>query len=298
MKKYLILIIIFFLTGCSSYIELNDLAIIDTISIQKEDNNYKVTISYIEEIEENNLNPQTKIIETKDTNINQLFNDLSLKINKKIYLSHLNLLLIDDSIKNQEFKEIINYFLNNQDTREDFLIAYSNNINDLMNNNKFLEINDLVKINHQETSKVIYTTMYDVIKNYYEKKNIYLTNLTYQDNNILPIGIITFINNDYQELTEDQSIFINYLLDNIDTFNYTYKCQDNNYLNLKILKGKKQELNNKLLITNEINIISNDCHLNNQEINKIFNKYLEDNKIYTNKILNINNTIRGNYENK
>ena len=66
--------------------------------------------------------------------------------------------------------------------------------------------------------------MYDVIKNYYENKNIYLTNLTYQDNNILPIGIITFINNDYQELTEDQSIFINYLLDNIDTFNYTYKC--------------------------------------------------------------------------
>ena len=63
-------------------------------------------------------------------------------------------------------------------------------------------------------------------------------------------------------------------------------------------KRKKQELNNKLLITNEINIISNDCHLNNQEINKIFNKYLEDNKIYTNKILNINNTIRGNYENK
>ena len=298
MKKYLILIIIFFLTGCSSYIELNDLAIIDTISIQKEDNNYKLTISYIEKIEENNLNPQTKIIETKDTNINQLFNDLSLKINKKIYLSHLNLLLIDDSIKNKEFKELINYFLNNQDTREDFLIAYSNNINDLMHNNKFLEINDLVKINHQETSKVIYTTMYDVIKNYYEKKNIYLTNLTYQDNNILPIGIITFINNDYQELTEDQSIFINYLLDNIDTLNYTYKCQDNNYLNLKILKGKKQEVNNKLLITNEIIIISNDCHLNNQEINKIFNEYLEDNKIYTNKILNINNTIRGNYENK
>ena len=87
MKKYLILIIIFFLTGCSSYIELNDLAIIDTIGIQKEDNNYKITISYIEEIEENNLNPQTKIIEVKDTNINQLFNNLSLKINKKIYLS-------------------------------------------------------------------------------------------------------------------------------------------------------------------------------------------------------------------
>ena len=97
MKKYLILIIIFFLTGCSSYIELNDLAIIDTISIQKEDNNYKLTISYIEEIEENNLNPQTKIIETKDTNINQLFNDLSLKINKKIYLSHLNLFLTEQS---------------------------------------------------------------------------------------------------------------------------------------------------------------------------------------------------------
>ena len=66
MKKAKILVTIFLLsfilTGCWNYHELNDLAIIDTISIQKEDNNYKLTISYIEKIEENNLNPKTKII--------------------------------------------------------------------------------------------------------------------------------------------------------------------------------------------------------------------------------------------
>ena len=39
MKKLLIILIIITLTGCSSYIELNDLAIINSIGIQKDDNN-------------------------------------------------------------------------------------------------------------------------------------------------------------------------------------------------------------------------------------------------------------------
>lgn len=47
MKKLLIILIIITLTGCSSYIELNDLAIINSIGIQKDDNNYKISISLL-----------------------------------------------------------------------------------------------------------------------------------------------------------------------------------------------------------------------------------------------------------
>ena len=299
MKKIILIILILFLiTGCSSYIELNDLAIIDIIAIQKNNNNYKLSISYIEEIDKDSLTPKTKIIEKESSNIFLAFDQLKLNINKKIYLSHLNMLIIDNSIKTKEIDEIINYFLNNQDSREDFLVIYSDEIKNIMQNSKFQEINDLVKINYQETSKVIYTTMYDLIKNYYNNKSFYLTKVNY-DQNIFTNGIIEFKNNNYTNLEENEGIFINYLLNNLDTYSYTYECMEGKNLTLKILKATSNKLKDNLLITNEINIIANDCKYQNKEINEKINNYLKENlKKYTNKKLEIKNTIRGNYENK
>lgn len=299
MKKIILIILILFLiTGCSSYIELNDLAIIDIIAIQKNNNNYKLSISYIEEIDKDSLTPKTKIIEKESSNIFLAFDELKLNINKKIYLSHLNMLIIDNSIKTKEIDEIINYFLNNQDSREDFLVIYSDEIENIMQNSKFQEINDLVKINYQETSKVIYTTMYDLIKNYYNNKSFYLTKVNY-DQNISTNGIIKFKNNNYTNLEENEGIFINYLLNNLDTYSYTYECMEGKNLTLKILKATSNKLKDNLLITNEINIIANDCKYQNKEINENFTNYLKENlKKYTNKKLEIKNTIRGNYENK
>lgn len=299
MKKIILIILILFLiTGCSSYIELNDLAIIDIIAIQKNNNNYKLSISYIEEIDKDSLTPKTKIIEKESSNIFLAFDELKLNINKKIYLSHLNMLIIDNSIKTKEIDEIINYFLNNQDSREDFLVIYSDEIENIMQNSKFQEINDLVKINYQETSKVIYTTMYDLIKNYYNNKSFYLTKVNY-DQNISTNGIIEFKNNNYTNLEENEGIFINYILNNLDTYSYTYECMEGKNLTLKILKATSNKLKDNLLITNEINIIANDCKYQNKEINENFTNYLKENlKKYTNKKLEIKNTIRGNYENK
>ena len=299
MKKIILIILILFLiTGCSSYIELNDLAIIDIIAIQKNNNNYKLSISYIEEIDKDSLTPKTKIIEKESSNIFLAFDQLKLNINKKIYLSHLNMLIIDNSIKTKEIDEIINYFLNNQDSREDFLVIYSDEIKNIMQNSKFQEINDLVKINYQETSKVIYTTMYDLIKNYYNNKSFYLTKVNY-DQNIFTNGIIEFKNNNYTNLEENEGIFINYLLNNLDTYSYTYECMEGKNLTLKILKATSNKLKDNLLITNEINIIANDCKYQNKEINENFTNYLKENlKKYTNKKLEIKNTIIGNYENK
>ena len=61
---------------------------------------------------------------------------------------------------------------------------------------KFKEINDLVKINQQETSQAIYTTMYDVIDNFFSKKSIYLTDIKF-DKHIAINGLKEFKNNTY-----------------------------------------------------------------------------------------------------
>lgn len=296
MKKYILLLIIIFLTGCTSYVELNNLAIINIIGIEKTNDDYNITISLIDKIDA--LKPTMKTISIKDSNLNKAFIKLNSLLDKKIYLSHLNVLVINDSIKDKELNEVINFFLNNRESREDFLVTYSNNINDVLEKSKFQEINNLIQINYQETSEAIYTTMYDLIKNYYNNKKFYLTNIDYKDN-IYIKGITSFKNNNYQELDNKEAIFINYLLNDIQTYNYTYKCNNNKYLNLKIINATSNTIKKDLIITNEINIISNDCNLKKENINDNLNKFLQESlSKYTNKKITIKNTIRGNYENK
>ncbi|MBQ8472311.1 MAG: hypothetical protein IJ501_02280 [Bacilli bacterium] len=297
MKKLILLTIILLLTGCSSYIELNDLVVINSIGIEQKDNKYTFYTSIVEEVDEETMKPKTKVLEVEGNSLNEIIDNLSNSLSKKIYISHLDLLLINDSIKSNELKEIINFFLNNNESREDFLVASSKDIKKTLEETKFKEINDLIEINQQETSQAIYTTMYDLIDNYYNNKPIYLTNLIY-DEKLSINGLKVLKNNTYKEIENDKTIFINYLLNKVDTFKYSYNCRNNQYLYLNILRSNTYEFNKELIITNEIKIIRNDCNLNKDEIIKTFDIYLKDNlKKLTDKKLTIKNTIRGIYEN-
>ena len=297
MKKILILILLLMLTGCSSYIELNDLAIINTLGLEKVNDKYKLYASIVNIKEEESLEPEIETYEIEGNSLNQIVDNLSLTLNKKIYMSHLNLLIINDTIKTQELDEIINFFINNNETREDFLVINTDNLENVIKNSKFQQINDLVENSSRETSKTIYTTMYDVIKNYYDKESIYLP---YISEDITLNGIKEFKNNTYKEIKSDEVIYLNYYLNNIDTYKYSINCSNNQnkYLYLNILTSNTSNFKNELLITNEIKIISNDCHYNQNEINNLFNNNLKSNLTkYTNKKITIKNTIRGTYEN-
>lgn len=297
MKKIFLVVIILLLTGCDSYIELNDLAIINSIGIEYQDNTYTFYANVTEEIDKETNKPKTTIYEVKGDSINEVIDNLSLTLSKKIYISHLDLLLINDTIKKNELKEIIHFFLNNNESREDFLVATSDDIKNVLENTDFKEINDLIENNQKQTSKSIYTTMYDVINNFYLNEKIYFTNITLDEHPVCS-GLKVFTNNNYQFIEEDKVIFTNYLLNNIDTYKYSYKCSSNNYLYLNILAANVNELNNEIIIANEIKVIANDCNYKKEKINQIFNHYLKDNlKEFTNKKITIKNTIRGTYEN-
>ena len=208
MKKLFFLIpILILITGCDSYIELNDLGVIDKIGIQYNDN-YKMYASIINNIDDD-FNIEEKTIEVEGNNIQELLTNLSLSMNKKIYLSHLNLLIIDDSIKTNELKDLNNFFLNNNEAHSNFLVVSSNNIQEVLNNSKLNEINDLININNKETSKSLYTTMFDVMNNYYQNKPIYLSNIEYNDT-IKINGLKKIHNNKIENINNEDTIFINY----------------------------------------------------------------------------------------
>ena len=296
MKKIIYLLPIFlFLTGCNSYIELNELAIIEKIGIEHNDT-YTMYVSIIDSLDKD-FNINEKTIKVTGDNIPNLISNLSLSLNKKIYFSHLNLLIINDSIKTNEINELINYFLNNEESRLDFLIISSNNIKELVNNSSFEEINNLITINKKNSSLTIYTTMFDIINNYYLNKPIYLSNIEYSDF-IKITGLKKIYHNKVESINIDDTLFINYMLNNVNTYKKNLLCNPNKYLYFEILSSNTNNLKNKILITNELKIIKNDCNLDKNDINKLFNDYLLNNlKKITNTEITIKNTIRSYNEN-
>ena len=293
MKKIILILFLFFVTGCNSYTELNDLGIIEKIAIEYKDSKYRLHASIINKLDNDTNIKNYQIIAS---NIPDLFDNLSLFLNKKIYLSHLNLLIINDSINTNNLKELINFFLNNNDTREDFLVVTTNNIDNLFNNLKWNEINDLVNIN-TKTGKSIYTTMFDIASNYYLDKPIYLTSISY-DSYPEIIGFEKIYHNQKTFIDNDDTIFINYLLNNIEGFKINLKCTLDDYLYLEIKSSNTNIFSNKIFITNELKIINNQCNLPKDKINNLFNDYLSNNlSRFTKQKIIIKNTIRGIYEN-
>ena len=107
--------------------------------------------------------------------------------------------------------------------------------------------------------------MYDVINNFTLQEPIYFTNLEITEH-VKIKGLKVFLNNNYQEILENDSLFLNYLLNNINTYKYNYSCQDNKFLYLNILASTTNENEKEFFIANELKVITNDCNLKKDEI--------------------------------
>ena len=108
MKKIIIVFFIFLLCGCSDYKELNDLAIISTIGIDKDKDDYKICM---EVLNTNKKDSKNYIIYSKGKTLNEAINKANDKSDKKIYGGHLNQLIVSKDIFNKKNTEIIDSFI-------------------------------------------------------------------------------------------------------------------------------------------------------------------------------------------
>lgn len=199
MKKYLLLIILF-LTGCTKYNDLNELAIIKSIGISH-DNEYTLFAEIIDEIDKDN-NPITKVIETKDKDLNKLFNNIKLLVNKEIYFSHIDLLILDINLNNNDYQKIINYFLEHHEFRNDFLCVLSKDIKNVLENAKYDEIEDLITTN-KESKNIIKISFEEIMKNYLDKQIFTISEVSYNEK-IIFNGNYKYHNNKLERITNEK----------------------------------------------------------------------------------------------
>ena len=160
MKK-IIIIFVLLLTGCYNYQDINDIAIINAISIYKNDNNFELSV---EVINTNKNNKPNTIYKTYGDNIDELFKNIDLIVPKNITYDHLKLVLINKDMQDY-FGPLVDYLVKEKHINDDIYLLISNNSK--INTNYLL---DILKKN-----KVI--TLYDILTNYLNNNDLNIPNI-------------------------------------------------------------------------------------------------------------------------
>lgn len=282
MKKILILIpiILFLCSGCYDYIEINDIAIVSGISIEYGNNEYQVGFEILntKNKEDSKESQKAYFVKGTGTNISEAFSSASLEIAKAPYLAHLKTIIISEEIAKNHIKDIIDFIMRDNNTRNIFYLVIAKNATPY-------EILSNINTNNQVASKAIA----DLIENTNYVHNI-SSNLTFEnflislldpyhdtylasitiENNVTKLGPIGIFNNyqfkDY--LTEEEASIFNLLNNSSEEMHLKLSCPDDSSneiilstVNKSKTKIEVEEKEAKISPKVEMLIIENHCKM-------------------------------------
>ena len=263
----ILLITIFSLSGCNNYQELNNVMIIDGIGIDKKDDEYIVSFNTY------NQNNKYETYKITTSNINDSFNKIYLKVSKKIYLSHLNILALSSNLDNLDIENIINAFNRRQDLRGSFNVVLIHNYEDSFFKNDSLKIKDILHNNYLEKGNVYPTTFNDLINDYLDLNIAYIPIIDNKTNTLMGMHSL-FSEFNFYDLTT--SSFLNLLQNKLEALTLTIDEDEVNCNNIVV----------KYLVDN------NNLKIN---INFSYNANVDKNKIISYLDSNINNFLSNDY---
>lgn len=131
-KKKLLLFLFFslfalLLTGCYNYHELENLAIVTGLSIDKKDNQYVIGVlvanSKKQEASSKEGQSQTIVYEGKGNSVMEAFYNIDLESPKQLYIGHLAVVVIDENIAKNEIEKISDILIRSPESRKNFYVV-------------------------------------------------------------------------------------------------------------------------------------------------------------------------------
>lgn len=266
MKKIILILMFFSLTGCYNYKELNNLAIATGFAVDIKDDEYEVSVLISNSKKSNSEEDSASSAVYKGTGktIFEAIKDASMGISKEIYLSHIEVLILSSEVAKEKTSEVIDFFFRYPQTRNEFLVAVAENCkaSELFNVTTPLETfpSQNISKNLEITSKLqgfLYTvTFNEFVTNLIEEgKNPVLPTISIigdikegnKDENIeqiepktyLKLGMMSAFNgfNMVGISNKDQSKGINFMNDEIKTTLIISKYNENNVV-VELSKSK------------------------------------------------------------
>ena len=118
-----------FLTGCGNYREINNLAIITSIAIDKDGDDYELSFLIANSPKTQTSNKEgeasTTIYSGKGKTLNECANIIDRKTPKNLYYGHVNVVIVSEAITKDGFFKIADFLLRNPETRKQFYLIQS-----------------------------------------------------------------------------------------------------------------------------------------------------------------------------
>ena len=292
MKKFVLIIITLFIllisSGCYNYKEINDMAIVSSIGIDKDNKNdtYIVSAQIMNSKEsEDSEDSQITVYTKEGDTVHEALRNITLKSPRKLYGNHLSKIVLSEEVAKEGIDNILDIFNRITEVRNEFIITIvkEDKASDVL---KVLTTTESIPAEYvklslkiaDKTSGLTYATKLDEFISLYlkkgidpvvpvlkidkkEKKGTTINNIT-TTNPISKIVIedLAVTNKGKLEtyLKNEEIIGYNFLRNQIQKMIIPVKCDDeNNYASILILKNKTKsntaKKDNKYIINFNIN---------------------------------------------
>ena len=318
LKILIIIILLFSLCGCYNYRELNEIAIVSAIGIDKTDDGYKMAVQIMNTKKEgqdtNSSGSQPKFIvyTAEGKTIQGILRDFVLESPRRLYATHLQLLVISEDLAKDGISDILDWFARDSESRKQFYVLVSENSQseDILNTLTSLETLNSKKI----TSNIDTDTRFLGVAEQTTFENVLATYLNDKQELVLPsirlegdsdageknsnieqsspeaqifLSPLAVFKDDKMlgYLTKEESIAMSFIKNKLKSTVIDYKCSDNDYISSEIISSKtslqpdissnKPKVTIKINGKANINEINCDWDLENNETILKINKMLE-----------------------
>ena len=292
MKKIFVIVLTLFIlllsSGCYNYKEINEMAIVSSIGIDKDDKNdkYIVSAQIMNSKESEDSEDSQIIVYTKEGDtIHEALRNVTLESPRKLYGNHLSKIVLSEEVAKEGIDNVLDTFNRLSEVRNEFIITVvkDNKASDVL---KVLTSTETIPAEYvklslkiaDETSGLTYTTKLDEFISLYLKKGIdpvvpvlkidkkskkgtTIDNITTTDPmSKIVIENLAVTNKGKLEtyLKSEEVIGYNFLRNQIQKMIIPVKCDDkNNYASIAVLKNKTKnntsKKDNKYIINFDIN---------------------------------------------
>ncbi len=263
--KIIILLLTIFplITGCYNYQELNNISIVTGTSIEKIDNKYKITIQVVnpkKSDDTSSTNQPTFITYSQlgDT-LQEAYRNIVLTSSRRIYGSHINILIISEDIAKEDISQILDFVFRNTEMRKEFNVLLSkepskllelntpitnissNNIKDTLTADTLhlaasrqITFNEMMNMYLNPNLEIVLPTV-EMIGNFNEGENIDNLKNTNPNADYKLTGLAIFKGNKIlTTLNEKESVNYNIVTNNVTNTLLKHECQNNKYIVHKI----------------------------------------------------------------
>ncbi|MGN1012637.1 MAG: Ger(x)C family spore germination protein [Clostridia bacterium] len=292
MKKYILifLILVIMFNGLSSVRELTDLAIVKSIGIDLTENGEIYITAIVADTSKKESTNSGKIYNSTGHSVQEAARNMVEVSPKKLYLGHLEALIISEEIAKSKFENTLDFFIRDNEGSNSFylFVAKDKSAEEVVSviNNEEIDLIAFLKSTQKYKGSANINTLNDNFKDIIEKGTQLCTNSFEIEGDKLKISEMAYFNEWEMKgfLTSQESLLYNMLMNNTDNFITAINKDDDlivaeifdSKTNMSIDKYDSSCININVKINANITETGKNIELNDKEILKEVEKQFNE----------------------